>query len=310
MESYPTQTQNLFVPGHDELCKVLSSGLQKFFKQISVEEVDCPDLTDKPWNLASKGICGSPKNLDVGGPPYLVPTPQKEKVYKFETLAEIAGSKDTFFIGAGAGPCHVVGVNSEMMANIRVGKEEKIETYFATIKDQNDKCNLRQINTKEFCLLGNFLASEGKQGKVIKINAKTRISEENFPLAIRKVLAECYPEKMIGLGGVFLLKQGKAKLHIMPDFCCTPLQTDDEVNNWLTFNESNAPLVCLSVFYNIDQGHDLRIEHTHCFSNHGEGGHYHYDTTPEVVEYEGYFVVAEQLLRVDRPLNTHSLARD
>ena len=54
----------------------------------------------------------------------------------------------------------------------------------------------------------------------------------------------------------------------------------------------------------------MRIEHTHCFSHHGEGGHYHYDTTPEEVEYEAYFVVAEQLLRVDRPLNTHSVGRD
>ena len=55
---------------------------------------------------------------------------------------------------------------------------------------------------------------------------------------------------------------------------------------------------------------DLRIEHTHCFSCHGKGGHYHYDTTPDTVEYEGYFVVAEQLIRVDRPLDTHSIGRD
>ena len=94
-----------------------------------------------------KGICGSPKNLDVGGPPYLIPKPQKDKVgysfksfyyilifffrktlkcciynifvifvkvYQFEKLANIAGNKDAFFIGAGAGPCHVVGVNSEV----------------------------------------------------------------------------------------------------------------------------------------------------------------------------------------------------
>jgi len=27
-----------------------------------------------------QGICGSPTNLDVGGVPYLVPTPQTEKV--------------------------------------------------------------------------------------------------------------------------------------------------------------------------------------------------------------------------------------
>jgi len=306
---YPTETKDLFVPSNGEICKVLSQGLPKYFKEVSVNEVDCPNLTEKPWGLAAKGICGSPKNLDVGGPPYLVPTVQRDKIYKFEELAKLTGIKDTFFIGAGAGPCHVVGVNSEMMANLKTGESDNVQTYVATVRDDNS-CNLRQIQAKEFCLLGNFLASEGKQGKVIKINAKTRLSEENFPLAIRKVLTEYSPDKIIGLGGVFVIKNGKAKLHIMPDFSCTPLETDEAVNNWLTFNVSSSPLVCLSVFYNVDQGYDLRIEHTHCFSHHGEGGHYHYDTTPEEVEYEAYFVVAEQLLRVDRPLNTHAVGRD
>jgi hypothetical protein len=43
------------------------------------------------------------------------------------------------------------------------------------------------------------------------------------------------------------------------------------------------------------------MEHTHCFSDHGVGGHYHYDATPADVAYEGYFVVAERLFRVDEP---------
>jgi len=45
----------------------------------------------------------------------------------------------------------------------------------------------------------------------------------------------------------------------------------------------------------------LRIDHTHCFSQHGQGGHYHYDVTPETVEYEGYFTLAEKVYRVDKP---------
>ena len=55
---------------------------------------------------------------------------------------------------------------------------------------------------------------------------------------------------------------------------------------------------------------DLRVEHTHCFSDHGEGGHYHEDTEPEVVEYEGYFNVAEQIYRFDPPGVTHNIGRD
>ena len=52
------------------------------------------------------------------------------------------------------------------------------------------------------------------------------------------------------------------------------------------------------------------MEHTHCFSHHGDGGHYHYDVTPEEVSYLGYYAPAEKLYRVDRPKETHRIGRD
>lgn len=58
------------------------------------------------------------------------------------------------------------------------------------------------------------------------------------------------------------------------------------------------------------QGFDLRVEHTHCFSHHGEGGHYHQDTSPDSVQYLGYFQPAELLFRIDRPQETHHVGRD
>ena len=66
------------------------------------------------------------------------------------------------------------------------------------------------------------------------------------------------------------------------------------------------PLILRTVF----QGLDLRIEHFHCFSDHGEGGHYHCDVTPNDVQYVGYFTPAEQLFRIDRPTDTHQFGRD
>ncbi|XP_076969375.1 ester hydrolase C11orf54 homolog isoform X3 [Tamandua tetradactyla] len=95
-----------------------------------------------------------------------------------------------------------------------------------------------------------------------------------------------------------------------PEFSSCPLNTDEEVNKWLHFYEMNAPLVCLPVFVSRDPGFDLRLEHTHCFSHHGEGGHYHYDTTPDAVQYAGYFLPAELLYRIDQPKETHSTGRD
>ncbi len=57
----------------------------------------------------------------------------------------------------------------------------------------------------------------------------------------------------------------------------------------------------------LQKGLDLRIEHTHCFSEHGEGGHYHYDVTPRDVHYHGFFSVAEEIYRVDAPVATHKV---
>uniref|UniRef100_A0A8C6FA23 DUF1907 domain-containing protein n=1 Tax=Monodon monoceros TaxID=40151 RepID=A0A8C6FA23_MONMO len=66
----------------------------------------------------------------------------------------------------------------------------------------------------------------------------------------------------------------------------------------------------LPVFISRDPRFDLWLEHTHCFSHHEEGGHYHYDTTPDTVEYLGYFLPAEFLYCIDQPTETHSFGRD
>lgn len=52
------------------------------------------------------------------------------------------------------------------------------------------------------------------------------------------------------------------------------------------------------------------MQHFHSFSHHGEGGHYHYDVTPDIVEYVGYFTVAHEIYRIDKPENTHAVGRD
>lgn len=103
----------------------------------------------------------------------------------------------------------------------------------------------------------------------------------------------------MSLGGVFVIRKGKARVHVMPGFSEVPLRGREEVEGWLRYFEMGAPLVCLSVFHSFDPGLGLRMEHTHCFSGHGEGGHYHGDVTPEEVEYEAYFNVAKVLYRID-----------
>lgn len=49
----------------------------------------------------------------------------------------------------------------------------------------------------------------------------------------------------LALGGTFVLLEGKAKQHVMPDFSKTPINTDEEVNNWLKFYNMSAPLIAV-----------------------------------------------------------------
>jgi len=60
------------------------------------------------------GLCGSPRLVDVGGVPYLVPLANREKLYDLTEVAGLAELPGAFMIGAGAGSSRVAGVNCEV----------------------------------------------------------------------------------------------------------------------------------------------------------------------------------------------------
>ncbi|ESO97446.1 hypothetical protein LOTGIDRAFT_214298 [Lottia gigantea] len=302
---------DLHVPTLEEAAKVLEKGLKNNFENVSVSVVDCPDLTQKPFNLSSPGICGNERLADVGGPPYLVPQYNKDKIYDVGKVSEEVGLPGAFVIGAGAGPWPLVGVNSEMICNVKLGKNGQPtvnNTYIAKVGEKDGKCQQMQIkDSTEFCLMANLLCSEGKQGKVLQVKASKRTGPENFMSSLRKTLDSHYENKSVALGGVFLVETGKATLHIMPDFSKVPLKSDGEVDEWLQYFEMDAPLVCLGELVSRDVNLDLRTEHFHCFSDHGQGGHYHYDTTPDTVSYRGYFTIPHSVYRLDQPKSNISM---
>lgn len=115
---------------------------------------------------------------------------------------------------------------------------------------------------------------------------------------------------MTGLGGVFLIKNGKAHQHVMRDFSKTPIYTEDELNTWLKFYEMPGTLIAVGTLITAEADLDLRLQHFHSFSTNNWGGHYHYDTTPDTIEYEAYFNVGERIVRVDKPPVTHKFGRD
>lgn len=144
------------------------------------------------------------------------------------------------------------------------------------------------------------------------MHCKKRTGKENFISSIRIALDKRFKNKTVGLGGVFILKAGTVKQHVMRDFSQTAIHTDDELNRWLKFFEMSGQLINLGTLVsNDDLDLDLRVQHFHNFSaSCNQGGHYHYDVTPEVVEYEGYFNVGQRLIRIDKPVNSHQVGRD
>ncbi|XP_069767521.1 ester hydrolase C11orf54 homolog isoform X1 [Narcine bancroftii] len=298
----------LHVPSLQELCEVLQEGLKKNFAEVQVSVVDCPDLAQEPYTFAASGLCGKPRIADVGGVPYLLPLPQTDKIYNLNTIAEGVELPSAFILGASAASFKAVGVNAELMPNIFTkgnGKDEVNHSYSAKIDPVTGGCLLEKYDEKyktcDFALLANLYISEGRPGKVVEVRSCRRTGQNNFVSCMRETLEKHFGDKPVGVGGTFLIQKGKAKIHIMPEFSSCPLNSDEELNNWLKFFDMSAPLICQSVFVSHDLGFDLRVEHTHCFSHHGEGGHFHYDTTPDTVEYLGYFLPADYIYRIDRP---------
>ncbi|XP_050534413.1 ester hydrolase C11orf54 homolog isoform X3 [Daktulosphaira vitifoliae] len=241
----------LIVPSLNEINEVILPELSKNFKRVSIEIVQCPDLTQSPFFLVSEGLSGNENIIDVGSPSYLFPIVNKDKVYKFEDLQQITGSDQIFIIGASgsAWPYH---------------------------------------------------------GEVLRIECEKRIGPLDFLTSIRQALTKFYGNKLVGLGGVILIETGKVKVHVMPEFSKTPINSEDDLNKWLKFFEIPTPLVGLGYFVSHDPGLDLRLQHFHLYSEHGVGGHYRCDTEPATIKYTAYLNVANNLYRVDQPDGNYS----
>jgi hypothetical protein len=301
MSQWPVEAHPLPPTTLQELLPAISQGLKHSFAESSVTIAPCPDLRQAPFHLAGEGLCGNERIADVGGPPNLHPLPKFDRKYSLLDLTRLMEMprEGGFVLGAGAGPFHVIGNNSELMPNLSYSGDEVVnQSYYAQVEgDGSASC---QKSPSEDCaLMCNLFGSDGKPGDVLKITAKTRTGKEDFISCIQAALGDIFGDHPVSMGGLFLIRRGKARLHVMPDFSKEPLDTA-QMGTWLRFFEMSAPLVCLSVFHSKDPGLDLRMSHTHCFSQHGEGGHYHEDTTPEEVEYEAYFNVAKVIYRLVR----------
>jgi hypothetical protein len=298
-------------PSLEELAQKLKPALEQNYNTSSITIETCPDLRKTPFHLATQGLSGDERIADVGGQPNLFPEPRLDCKFSLPALAQAMemDPKGGSLIGAGAGPFHVLGTNSELAPNIswQDGFDNiNNQSHFAKIDKADGSVRVAKCPSTDCALMVNLFGSASLPGPVIKISARGRKgSFKSFTECIRQALSSVYgDERPISLGGAFVITSGRSRFHVMPDFPEKPFENSKQLNDWLTYHDFDAPIVCLSVLHSADPNKlGLRMEHTHCFSAGGEnkGGHYHYDESGEDVEYEGYFNTARAIYRVDRP---------
>lgn len=310
-------------PPLGELAVVIQRSLQSNFAYATTTIEQCPDLRQAPFHLAAPGLSGNPCVGDIGGQPNLFPRPNFNAKYSLLELArdmQMSPSQG-FVIGAGAAPFQDIGHNAELAPNISWRSNSRLPNFDDSHSLKvNNGTRVIQVNpsgepscdrlsSTNCALMMNLYGSSGDPGLVIKIAARGRTGDLNFTNCIRLGLRDAYGEsRPISLGGTFLLKSGKAKFHVMPDFPGPgqlPFRDREQLEKeWLTFHTFDAPVVCLTIMHSADpEGLGLRMEHTHCFDaeENRKGGHYHYDVpSDEEVEYEAYLHPASTLYRIDQ----------
>ncbi len=296
----------------DDIREALQEGLSKNYKAVEVSVVDCPNLRN--WNCPSEGISGNQKIIDVGGEPYMHDPKFLGAEFDYEEISKKIGSEKSYALGAGSGAMSCInGHCGELIINENLITNES-KSIIARVSEDK-KCIVEKYSARIHGGLGNIFYTDGKQGKVLKLKIKERIGQQgSLPQAIRKSLIENLKieNNHLALGGVFRIKNGKIRSHVQPDYKDIKHEYYDPklmkcTKDFLQFYEPVGPeLQCYTVLWTGDPtGGNLNLresgEHTHFHSyNHNkDAGHYHFDVTPDKIEYEGYFNTAEEVHRVN-----------
>lgn len=297
----------------EQISEALKKGLQKNYKLVEISIVDCPNL--KQWDCPAEGLSGNQKIIDVGGEPYMHDKKLIGAEFDYEEIAKKIGSEKSYALGAGSGAMSCLGGHcGELVINENLITNES-RSIIAQV-DENQKCKSSKYTARKHGGLGNIYYSDGKPGKVIKIMIKGRSGNQgSLPQAMRTALKENLStenDNHFAVAGVFRILNGKIKSHVQPDYDTIKHEYYDPkqmkcVKDFLKFYEPIGPhFQCYSILWTGDPtGGKLNLresgEHTHFHSYKGtqDAGHYHFDVTPEEIEYECYFNIPEEVHRVN-----------
>jgi hypothetical protein len=297
----------------NKISEALQSGLSNNYKVVEVSIVDCPNLRD--WDCPSEGISGNQKIIDVGGEPYMHDPKLIGAEFDYEEISKMIGSEKSYALGAGSGAMSCLdGHCGELVINENLITDES-KSIIARV-GKNKECIAEKYTARKHGGLGNVFYTDGVRGKVIKIKIKGRSGEQgSLTQAMRKALSDNLQIKNndhMALAGVFRILKGKIRSHVQPDYKDIKHEYYDPeqmkcVKDFLQFYEPVGPeLQGYCVLWTGDPtGGNLNLresgEHTHFHSYTKENiaGHYHFDVTPDEIEYEGYFNTAAEVHRVN-----------
>ena len=297
----------------DKISEALQNGLSNNYKEVEVSIVDCPNL--RVWGCPSEGISGNQKIIDVGGEPYMHDPNLIGAEFDYEEISKMIGSEKSYALGAGSGAMSCLdGHCGELVINENLITDES-KSIIARV-GKNKECIAEKYTARKHGGLGNVFYTDGVKGKVIKIKIKGRSGEQgSLTQTMRKSLSDNLQIKdneHIALAGVFRILNGKIRSHVQPDYKDIKHEYYDPeqmkcVKDFLQFYEPVGPeLQGYCVLWTGDPtGGNLNLresgEHTHfhSYTKENVAGHYHFDVTPEEIEYEGYFNTAEEVHRVN-----------
>ncbi|GAB1862818.1 Ester hydrolase C11orf54-like protein [Camponotus japonicus] len=317
---------DIFEPEEEKLAEYLQVEFNKFYVEATVKWVDCPDLTKAPFHFIAPGLCGNTALLEVGSLANLFPFPRLNKIYDFRDFLNGTGrcNINNFIIGASIHPSSNTWfgqliMNAKFSPSAEGIMEVENRSYVACLEKcdigERIKLDILTDDNPKCYFHGNFFISEGKQGRVLKIQAKTRREDKELTKVIEHTLQKYYEDTstLVGLGGTFVMHHGLVKQHIIPRIW-KECSSEEEIRNLVKYYALPTPSVAVGTIVNKssfrilfpDGGFvtDLQLttNHFHSFSFDTQvGGHYY--TNVEVAnsaEYLGYFCPAKKLYRLDK----------
>ena len=304
---------DLFAPEQvGQVAEALQKGLKSHYTSatVTLDSEQYPAVVSKWTGGKIQRGCANVSLYQIGGGQNLFDPSRHGVAFDAEDILKITERKGKgFFFGPGAVDSRVVKTNAELIAfwETENAKVTHIRSKSAKITDVSSKSfQLVEYASTAFGGLAAFTHCQDKNETAIRIKVSGRITKLDFMSSLRQILLDAFPDKSMGIAGIFTMPSGTFNAHIMPEFSSANLtlaQFTDRLQ-FFEFEGEGAVFVGHGVTNDPNGGKfHLTPTHVHFWNTLSmNGGHYHYDVTPDQVEYEGYFFVTSKLFRIADPL--------